>query len=210
MPTRVTEANDILAYDMPQRQVRHYFKLLVGDKTFTGSQRNLPGPQQASSPGLPRLLAIPSPAILHAYIRALGWCGAHDSILEALKWMVEYQEELAEAAPRARNSANVTRRAVVAARVFLERSWSQSSKPDDFALREAPVYEDALSGEASPRGSPIGEKSSDKPTLLRMFEARATAEQIEQARALIESVPDWGGWATEEEVEAYCRNGRFA
>jgi hypothetical protein len=207
MPTRVTEAKDILAYDLPQRQVRHYFKLLVGGNLFSDSERKLSGDQQPSSPGLPRLLAIPSPAILHAYIRALGWCGAHDSILEALKWMVEYQEELAEAAPRARNSFNVTRRAVVAARVFLERSWlpSDFKEPDAFASLEVPEYEDALSGKAQ-----IGEKSSGKPALLQMFEAPASTEQIEQARALIESVPDWGGWATEEEVEAYCQNGRFA
>jgi hypothetical protein len=215
MPTRVSEAKDVLAYDMPQRQVRHYFKLLVGDTLSSKSGRNptlpereLSGAQSASSPGLPRLLAIPSPAILHAYIRALGWCGAHDSILEALKWMVEYQAELAEAAPRARNSANVTRRAVVAARVFLERSWL-SSKLDAFASREAAVYDDALSGEVSSKGGQVGEKTSGKPALLQMFESPASAEQIEQARALIESVPDWGGWATEEEVEAYCQNGRF-
>jgi hypothetical protein len=215
MPTRVSEAKDVLAYDMPQRQVRHYFKLLVGDtlssksgRNLTLPERELSGAQSASSPGLPRLLAIPSPAILHAYIRALGWCGAHDSILEALKWMVEYQAELAEAAPRARNSANVTRRAVVAARVFLERSWL-SSKLDAFASREAAVYEDALSGEVSSKGGQVGEKTSGKPALLQMFESPASAEQIEQARALIESVPDWGGWATEEEVEAYCQNGRF-
>jgi hypothetical protein len=211
MPTRVAEAKNILAYDMPQRQVRHYFKLLVGDRPFSEFERKLSGAQPDSSPGLPRLLAIPSPAILHAYIRALGWCGAHDSILEALKWMVEYQEELAEAAPRARNSFNVTRRAVVAARVFLERSWlpSKSTEPDVFASHEATVYEDALSGTAEPIRQ-IGEKNSDKPALLQMFEAPASAEQIVQARALIESVPDWGGWATEEEVEAYCQNGRFA
>jgi hypothetical protein len=214
MPKRVSEAEDILAYELPQRQVKHYFKLLVGGKVFSNSERNLTtserehsGDQQPSSPGLPRLLAIPSPAILHAYIRALGWCGAHDGILEALKWMVEYQEELAEAAPRARNTFNVTRRAVVAVRVFFERSWlpSDSTEPDAFTSMEVPVYEDALSGKAQ-----TGEKTGGKPALLQMFEAPASAEQIEQARALIESVPDWGGWATEEEVEAYCQNGRFA
>ena len=216
MPTRVAEANAVLAYDMPQRQVRHYFKLLVGDKSFNDLGRNLTQPeskfsdaQPPSSPGLPRLLAVPSPAILHAYIRALGWCGSHDSILEALKWMVEYQEELAEAAPRGRNSSNVMRRAVVAARVFLERSWLPfySMEHDVFASREAPVYEDA---KAEVDGALTGKKPSSKPARLQMFEASASAGQIEQARALIESVPDWGGWATEEEVEAYCQNGRFA
>ena len=216
MPARVSEAEDVLAYEMPQRQVSHYFKLLVGDRTFSGFERNLTPPersgdQSASSPGLPRLLAIPSPAILHAYIRALGWCGSHNSIIEALQWMVEYQEELAEAAPRARNSFNVMRRAVVAARVFLERSWlpSGSTEPDGFASQEFDVREDALSGMAQ-AARQIGENTGGKPTLLQMFESPASAEQIEQARALIDSVPDWGGWATEEEVEAYCQNGRFA
>jgi hypothetical protein len=221
MPTRVSEAKAMLAHDTPQQQVTKYFKLLVGDKSFSDFERDLLPPEHRDlasqpifSPGLPRLLAVPSPAILHAYIRALGWCGPHDSILEALNWMVEYRDELAEAAPRARNSFNVTRRAVVAARVFLERSWlpSDSTEPDGFALRKAPTCEDALSCEAAVDAdtAEAGEESSAKPALLQRFEAPASAEQIKQARALVESVPGWGGWATEEEVEAYCQNGRFA
>ena len=223
MPTRVSEAKAILAYDTPQQQVGRYFKLLVGGRSFSDFERNLLPPeckgldtQPISAPGLPRLLAVPSPAILHAYIRALGWCGAHGSILEVLNWMVEYRDELAEAAPRARNSANVTRRAVVAARVFLERSWlpSDSTHPDDSNLPKASAYEDALTSDAD-AGADAGvtqasRNHSGKDDLLQTFEAPASDEQISQARALIESVPDWGGWATHEEVEAYCQNGRFA
>jgi hypothetical protein len=77
------------------------------------------------------------------------------------------------------------RRTIVAARAFLERSWLPATSNVDCDLED------------------------DKPEVLKRLEARASDAQIEEARALVESVEAWGGWPSDGEVGVYCREGRF-
>jgi hypothetical protein len=109
--------------------------------------------------------------------------------------MVRHQEELAEISDRARNGPKIMRRTIIATRVFLERSWlSANSLLDyDYAARDAFARAEL----------------EDRPEVLKRLEAPAPEVQIEEARRLVESVSVWGGWATDEEVEAYCGHERF-
>jgi hypothetical protein len=200
--TSVLEAQELLATQRPYGRLEQYFKLLVGEGSFAGLNKatrtsdtiTSTSNDMPASPPLPRLLAVPDPALLHAYIRALGWHGSHVRILTMLKWMVKHQHELAETSDRARNGAKLMRRTIVAVRVFLERSWLSANSIFDYNLAT----------------SALEAARDDKSELLKRLEARAYDSQVEEARALVDSVEAWGGWATDEEVEAYCRQGRFS
>ena len=72
-------------------------------------------------PPLPRLLAIPRPAHLHAYVRALGLLGDHEGILSLAKWMRAYNEELNASASEEFGGQRRMRNALIAMRLFLER-----------------------------------------------------------------------------------------
>jgi hypothetical protein len=196
----VLEAKEFIAQHRPYGRVEQYFKLLVGEESFTKLDEAVSSPLTDTPdlddlPPTPRLLAVPEPALLHAYIRALGWHGSHVRILRALKWMVKHQEELAEVSDRARNGPNIMRRTIVATRVFLERSWlsANSLLEYDYAAQDAFARAEI----------------EDRPEALKRLEAPAYEAQVEEARKLVESVSVWGGWPSEYEVEAYCRHERF-
>ena len=189
------EAQELLVVQRPQGRVEHYFKLLVGGKSFEEPEKTTDTSDlfasddtPDSSPPLPSYLTIPEPALLHAYIRALGWHASYTSILTALKWMAKHQNELAETCEQAPNGPKLMRRTIVAARVFLERSWLPSNWSQDCDLAE---HDDDDDG---------------KPETLKRLEAQASDRQIEEARALVESVEGWGGWPTDGEVGVYCRD----
>ncbi len=119
----------------------------------------------------------------------------YEGLLETVRWMVKYSPELAVKRKRDRNGRVVMRRAITALRVFLERSWL----PDERHM-----------------GSPLSDSSNhrlnERSALLRSFERLETpADQgiIDAARQAVESVEDWDGWPSDEEVEMYCRNDRF-
>ncbi|GAB7331876.1 hypothetical protein MBLNU13_g03813t2 [Cladosporium sp. NU13] len=186
------EAQELLVVQRPQGRAEHYFKLLVGGKSFEEPKKtmNTPDPFASdhtpdSSPPLPSYLTIPEPALLHAYIRALGWHASYTSILTALKWMAKHQNELAETCEQAPNGPKLMRRTIVAARVFLERSWLPANWGEDCDSAES---------------------KDDKPEALKRLEARASDGQIEEARALIDGAEAWGGWPTDGEVGVYCRD----
>ncbi|KAL0636303.1 hypothetical protein Q9L58_004760 [Maublancomyces gigas] len=71
-------------------------------------------------PELPPLL-LPEPATLHAYVRVLGFTARHDEILNLLRWMCRDEAGVDVDAP-------MTRRVLVAARVFLEDGKTEEAK----------------------------------------------------------------------------------
>lgn len=72
---------------------------------------------------LPKLLEVPSPAELHAFIRALGLGQDHDGLYALVKWMACYALDLKAVADELRNGSIMTRRCLVALRAFLDGSW---------------------------------------------------------------------------------------
>jgi hypothetical protein len=190
----VQEVKELLSQQRPYGRVEQYFKLLVGEHSFADLDDPIP-PNDPTTSNLPRLLAIPSPALLHAYIRALGWHGSHVRVLRTLKWMVKHAPELTEDAERSRNGPLLMRRTLIAVRVFLERSWLAANSILDYDFTTQDAFSRA--------------ELDDKPQVLRRLEAPAYEVQIDEARALVERLEGWGGWATDEEVEGYCRDRRF-
>ena len=163
-----------------------------------------------TAPALPRLLTVPRPALLHAHIRALGWLADYEGLLELVRWMREYQDELAEAQSFDRLGQDMMRRAIVALRVFLERGWldngssrapDQSSRDDALRLLEAAARKETPEKES---------KGLSKSELAYMrLRTPASKEIIQQVREVVESVPAWEGWPSDEEVEEYQDDKKF-
>ena len=137
---------------------------------------------KAIAPGalLPRLLEVPAPVHLHVFIRVLGLRCDYTGILDLMQWMDHFAPELKAAANEAANGSKLTRRCIVAMRVFLERCWSDGT---DGAESEANMYD--RDDEAAPD------------------------EIIDKVHNIIQGNEHWGGWPTDEEVYEYCQKGRF-
>ena len=125
---RRDEAEDLLADGL--RKLKTFFKDLV----VTGR----PGLPSASEVGtipdvaqnrplvsaselLPHILEVPVPANIHALIRALGAAEDDVGIRDLLQWMTCMAPELKAVADEMANGSRMTRRSLIAARVFLER-----------------------------------------------------------------------------------------
>lgn len=132
---------------------------------------------------LPKLLEVPGPAQLHAFIRVLGLCEDYNGIQDLAQWMCNHTPELIAVAIEPLNGKHLARRCVIAIRVFLERSWLKVDHEDDEGDERAYNQED---------------------------EGGAPREIIQKVSTVIIENEDWGGWPTDEEVAAYCRKGRFS
>ena len=129
---------------------------------------------------LPRLLEVPNPSQLHAFIRVLGCRADYAGILELVEWMSRFAPELKAVADEASNGTRMTRRCMIAIRVYLERSWIYG---DDGA-------EEEIEGDG-------GTEQESAPR-----------ELIERVFGIIEGVEEWDGWPTDEQVEDYVRRAR--
>lgn len=132
---------------------------------------------------LPKLLEVPGPAQLHAFIRVLGFCEDYIGILDLVQWMGNHTPELKAVASEPLNGMRLARRCVIAIRVFLERSWLKVYHEDDEQVDRAD-YQEVDDG--------------------------ASREILQKVFTVIDENKDWGGWPTDEEVTAYCRKGWFS
>jgi hypothetical protein len=136
-------------------------------------------------------VTVPNPAALHAYIRALGALGAHDHLLLLTRWMATYRAELQERQNLDRSGARMMRRAIIAIRVFLERSFLSSMK--------------LSSSSSSPSSSAAISRGED---LLRKMREPASEDVLSAVKGILndeENSRAWrGGWPTREEVWVYC------
>ena len=184
----VKEAVELMrASTVHAARLRERFWILVG-----GDQ--VDNPPDADELGFSRLLEAPSPALLHAYIRALGWMGDYQGLVETVHWMAKHRHELAERRGRDRNGETVMRRAITALRVFLERSWIAATE-DREKVSDAELEEDNL--------------RTRLVSQTQQLETPARESVIREVEELVESVEDWWGWATDEEVGQYCQHRRF-
>ncbi|KAJ5950786.1 uncharacterized protein N7479_009199 [Penicillium vulpinum] len=104
-----------------KRQFDHL--VLPASKTSEHAERSVFAAEIASdtNPNVPSMLQIPSPATLHAFVRALGSVGDDEGLLHLLHWMSRSADLLKEAADEHANGGKMMRRTFVAIRVFLER-----------------------------------------------------------------------------------------
>jgi len=149
---------------------------------------------------LPRLLEVPSPAQLHAFIRVLGLREDFTGIHALIEWMSRFAPELQVVADEAMNGRRLLRRCLIAARVFLEQSWTAIGKRDG-QTRVGEEDSDEQGHEALDRRESVSCSSDDIAT-------GAAADRLERMYELVQEQEDWGGWPTDKEVEAYCRRQR--
>ena len=129
---------------------------------------------------MPRLLAVPCPAHLHAFIRVLGFHQDYERILKVVQWMDRFAAEVQHQWRQDMNGEMAMRTAMTSIRVFLEGRWT---------LDDDPVNGD-FSGQAQ------------KATKA------APTEILEKVFEIIDRQEHWGGWPSNEEVEYYVANGR--
>ena len=151
------------------------------DKSTTESRAFLP-------PGclLPKLLEVPHPACLHAFIRVLGLRRDYDGLLDLVEWMSLFADEINAVADESANGYRMMRRCLTAIRVFLERSWIVLEK------REAEAQ---------------GEDPSTVFDELEMKAEPAPAGIVKAVKEVVKGNQKWGGWPGPHEVEHYCANG---
>ncbi|CAG8896922.1 unnamed protein product [Penicillium nalgiovense] len=105
--------------------LKHQFDHLVlpASRTSEHAERSVFATEIASGTQLnvPSMLQMPSPATLHAFVRALGSVGDDEGLLHLLHWMSQSADPLKEAADEHANGGKMMRRTLVAIRVFLER-----------------------------------------------------------------------------------------
>lgn len=111
---------------------------------FMISEETSTSPQET----VPSMLHVPSSAVLHAFVRALGIAGDNTGLLNLLQWMSNHASTLKEAADEYLNGERMMRRTLVAARVFIEGPpWGQPSLRDSNDPEKL-VFPDVLVEEA--------------------------------------------------------------
>jgi hypothetical protein len=171
--------------------LKSIFRDLVGANMELGLERAEPLSSSTDPPSevdkylqLPSLLTVPGPVQLHAYIRVLGILQDYEELLALVHWMAKFSPELDIVIDETRNGRKMLRRAIVAARVFLELSWKRKEAGEDI----------------------------DDGTALSWTSRKskgAHAHIHEKLKAIVESVGSWGGWPRDDEVSFYCKRGRF-
>ena len=133
---------------------------------------------------LPKLLEVPGPAELHAFIRVLGLRRDYNGILDLIEWMSLFADDINVLANEQRNGKTMMRRCLTAVRVFLERSWMQMR---DLGFEPWIAEYGGNVVEADP----------------------ASVDIVNAVREIILENKHWGGWPSDEEVEEYCSKGKF-
>jgi hypothetical protein len=160
------------------KRLRAMFEALVSGHHEQGSNTKVFGERTSeimpaatgSSLLMPRLLAIPAPAELHALIRALGASNDYHSLIQLVRWMSKFALELRMVAVELRNGSTMMRRCLVALRASLE-GHLRYTKTSEQAEKLLPVS--------------------------------APASLVNEVMVEVDAMKEWGGWPTDEEVDAY-------
>ncbi|KAL3477557.1 hypothetical protein BJX99DRAFT_124985 [Aspergillus californicus] len=134
---------------------------------------------------VPALVHVPSPAVLHAFVRSLGLAEDSDSLMNLLRWMSRHASALRQESDEYLNGDILMRRTLVALRIFLEGYWDRErSEPTTYDS------EYTFSGTTDDHGAPI---FSD-PVLQEAYDI-VTATEV------------WGPWPSDQEVWEYLTHG---
>ena len=194
--TLQTEAMDVL--NNGHIFVKGLFKHLVANPLPGLDQHHVEGddePAPETGDLLPRLLEVPAPGQLHAFIRVLGLREDFAGLRDLIEWMSRFAPELQIVVDEAANGQRILRRCLVATRVFLEQRWvsmGQRAEKDENAPQTPP----GQAGDQS--GMPAHGQQHDPVS------GSCSSEIIDRVRSMVEQTEQWGDWPTDEEVEAYC------
>ena len=137
---------------------------------------------------LPKLLEVPHPACLHAFVRVLGLRRDYDGLLDLVEWMSLFADEINAVADESANGYSMMRRCLTAIHVFMERSWIVRERREAEAQGEDPsTVRDELEMKAEPASMGI----------------------VKAVQEVVKENIRWGGWPEPHEVEQYCAKGIF-
>ncbi|BAE57848.1 unnamed protein product [Aspergillus oryzae RIB40] len=141
---------------------------------------------------LPPLLHVPSPAVLHAFVRSLGLAEDYDGLLSLLRWMSQYATPLKEASDEYLNGDMMMRRTLVAMRLFLEgyrerQSWG--------SLRWTASAAQARGLGGSEYTSEVSPSDSERMSF--------SDPNLQEAYDIVTATHVWGPWPSDEEVQEY-------
>ncbi|KAL4952761.1 hypothetical protein BDW69DRAFT_166912 [Aspergillus filifer] len=135
---------------------------------------------------VPALPDVPSPAVLHAFVRCLGLAEDSEGLLSLLRWMSEHASTLKQTSDEHLNGDIMMRRTIVAARMFLEGYWSTNSRraqPSEDDMDEPDTIED------------ITPTEHGMPTFWDT--------NLQEAYDIVTMTEIWGPWPSDEEVLNY-------
>jgi hypothetical protein len=167
----------------------HFDQLVLSDpKNAPFGERSAGTFESATSPpvAIPTMLHVPSPAALHAFVRALGLAGDHDGLLNLLRWMSQNAVTLKETADEHMNGDRMMRRTLVALRVFLEGYRGKRPRGES----------DYLPSESMAEGEPFSNDVSDP-------DASVSDSKLQEAYEIVAATPLWGSWPSDDEVWEY-------
>ncbi|KAK4556317.1 hypothetical protein LTR86_006461 [Recurvomyces mirabilis] len=199
----LAEAMDILRSRRHTVWLQQHFWRLIGESA-TDAPPDLRHGSTSLTSMRPRFLNTPGPALLHVYVRALGWAGDYDGLLEVVRWMVEHESLLKRSRERDRNGEDMLRLSITAVRGFVERSWLVPP-----TTTPAPKHHNEQSSKEILPASQLVKGEEGVPHILRVLQTPAPSEIIAEIKLLVESVEAWQGWATDAEVEEYFADRKF-
>ncbi|RAK72740.1 uncharacterized protein BO72DRAFT_489507 [Aspergillus fijiensis CBS 313.89] len=124
---------------------------------------------------LPPMFHVPSPAILHLFVRTLGIAEDSDGLLSLLRWMKQHELSLKEKYDQLSNGDQLMRRVIVAFRVFLE-------------------------GSRKVRRTSVQQEGGDHTDSTRL---EFSDSHLQEAYEIITSSKVWGSWPTDDEFKKY-------
>lgn len=154
---------------------KHFDQLVLLDPKILQSAEPTTNPGGGPNSGvvIPPMPSVPTPAVLHAFVRALGTAEDNDGLLSLLRWMSQNTPVLEECAEESLSGRRMMRRTVVAMRVFLERPWGKEllwPSPSNLGDGEEPVFPDP---------------------------------NLQEAYDIIEATPLLGPWPKDREIQEY-------
>ena len=166
--------------------------VLLDPKTSSLFERSRSSIQDAtaSQVTVPSLVHVPSPAVLHSFVRALGLAEDTDGLLSLLRWMRQYETALKEKYDENLNGERMMRRIIVAVRMFLEGYWGRSPQ----AFRE---WEPSM--EQTHDVHMHNDSEADSATF--------SDASLQEAYDIITTSQVWGSWPSDEEVLDYIAHG---
>ncbi|KAF2835897.1 hypothetical protein M501DRAFT_997599 [Patellaria atrata CBS 101060] len=126
----LSEADCVLSNG--SRYIRHIFQAVVGNFNILKTEDSTDMLLELSTISTP-LLRIPHPAVLHSYVRALGFLHDYEGILSLVQWLTLHNDDLQKELQASHNGYKQLRRMLTAIRVFLERSWKHWDDRKDAA-----------------------------------------------------------------------------
>lgn len=189
------DARQVLEEGLPF--VKALFKRLVSD----GAHGNLEAtPDEVVRHGslavadmIPRLLEVPHPAHLHAFIRVLGLREDREGIQALVEWMSRFASEIQVVTDESMNGRRLLRRCLVAARVFLEQTWTSGTEDE-----EAEEEHGSQASRTAFDGTDVTDTQVEEMSIDE-------GDVVQKVYKIVQSTEEWGGWPTDQEVEAYCR-----